>query len=198
MVSARWMVISSLMRRLAPRSIPVIAGGRTRHRGEWSSCESPGREDKTPSNEDASGCHAPVLGSMSATSGADCMLPSLGAWHPGSRAPRRSWPVVLIERKLQRGYTMTRLEIRTILAGIAVAWPSGRMRRADGPAKDPTPPVAKVFRAGAYASDVSPLKLPVLINGGFLQDTSDTVRDPLHARCLVLDDGTTRIGIAVV
>src|SRR5438128_889766 len=54
------------------------------------------------------------------------------------------------------------------------------------------------FRAGAYAIDVSPTKLPALVNGGFLEARSDKVQDPLHARCLVLDDGDTRLAIVVV
>ena len=67
----------------------------------------------------------------------------------------------------------------------------------------PIPPVqgataAKVFRAGAYAADISPAKLPVVINGMFLSRTADRVTDPIHARCLVLDDGETRLAIVVV
>lgn len=54
------------------------------------------------------------------------------------------------------------------------------------------------FRAGAHAIDVSPTSLPVLVNGGFLQVVADKVNDPPHARCLVLDDGTTRLAIVVV
>ena len=38
----------------------------------------------------------------------------------------------------------------------------------------------------------------VIVNGGFLQAKTDTVRDPLHARALVLDDGKTRLAIVVV
>ena len=55
-----------------------------------------------------------------------------------------------------------------------------------------------VFKAGAYAMNVNPTKLPVIVNGGFREKTSDTVFDPLHARCLVLDDGRERIAIVVV
>ncbi len=62
----------------------------------------------------------------------------------------------------------------------------------------PGAPARDVFRAGAHAIDVSPPRLPVLINGGFLQGKADQVRDPLHARCLVLDDGGTRLAIVVV
>ena len=42
-------------------------------------------------------------------------------------------------------------------------------------------PAAKVFRAGAYAADVSPAKLPVVVNGMFLARTADRVTDPIHA-----------------
>src|SRR5438067_5399848 len=56
----------------------------------------------------------------------------------------------------------------------------------------------KVFQAGAYAINVSPLKFPVIINGGMTERTADKITDPLHARCLVLDDGTTKVAIVVV
>ena len=55
-----------------------------------------------------------------------------------------------------------------------------------------------MFRAGAFAMDISPTEFPVLVNGGMYSRTADKVVDPLHARCLVLDDGTTRIAIVVV
>jgi hypothetical protein len=54
------------------------------------------------------------------------------------------------------------------------------------------------LRAGAVAVNVSPSRLPVLINGGFLESSANKVNDPLFARCLVLDDGTTRLAIVVV
>jgi len=57
---------------------------------------------------------------------------------------------------------------------------------------------SRQFRAGAFAVDITPTKLPVLVNGGFLPRTVDNVNDPLHARCLVLDDGTERIALVVV
>jgi hypothetical protein len=46
--------------------------------------------------------------------------------------------------------------------------------------------------------DVTPSRLPVLVNGNFLQAKADKVRDPLAARALVLDDGATRLAIVVV
>jgi len=57
---------------------------------------------------------------------------------------------------------------------------------------------AKVFRAGAHAIDITPPKLPALVNGGMTERRSSDVTDPLHARCLVLDDGANKLVIAVV
>jgi hypothetical protein len=60
------------------------------------------------------------------------------------------------------------------------------------------PAGAATLRAGAAAVDVSPPKLPVIVNGGFLEARSDRIHDRLHARALVLDDGATRLAIVVV
>ncbi len=54
------------------------------------------------------------------------------------------------------------------------------------------------FRAGAAAVDVTPTRLPARIAGGFLEGRATRVHDPLHARCIVLDDGHTRIAFAIV
>ena len=56
----------------------------------------------------------------------------------------------------------------------------------------------KLFRAGAFAIDITPKDFPVLVNGGMYSRTADKVVDRLHARCLVLDDGTTQVAIVVV
>src|ERR1041385_866923 len=56
----------------------------------------------------------------------------------------------------------------------------------------------KVFRAGAYAIDITPTNFPVIVNAMFTERTAARAQDPLHARCLVLDDGTNRIALAVV
>jgi len=53
------------------------------------------------------------------------------------------------------------------------------------------------FRAGASVVDISPRKLPVLVSGGFLARRSATLQDRLHARCLVLDDGATRVAVVI-
>ena len=54
------------------------------------------------------------------------------------------------------------------------------------------------FRAGAFAIDISPTKFPVIVNGYMTESTATTLLDPLHARCLVLDDGTEQLAIVVV
>lgn len=56
----------------------------------------------------------------------------------------------------------------------------------------------KIFRAGAFAQDVSPTKLPISSNGNMTDKLAESVHDPLHARALVLDDGQTRLAIVVV
>src|SRR5262245_33881666 len=55
----------------------------------------------------------------------------------------------------------------------------------------------KVFRAGAYAMDITPQKFPISVNGGMQDRQAEGATDRLHARCLVLDDGTTKLAIAV-
>src|SRR5215213_10144450 len=54
------------------------------------------------------------------------------------------------------------------------------------------------FRAGAAAVDVTPEKFPVVVNCGFLEAGGASARDKLHARALVLDDGTTRVAVVIV
>ena len=55
----------------------------------------------------------------------------------------------------------------------------------------------KLLRAGAYAIDITPENFPVSSNGGMQNKQASLAHDPLHARCLVLDNGNTRIAIAV-
>ncbi len=54
----------------------------------------------------------------------------------------------------------------------------------------------KQLRAGAATSNITP-PLGVSLNGGMADRTADTIHDELHARCLVLDDGPTRLAIVV-
>lgn len=57
---------------------------------------------------------------------------------------------------------------------------------------------SRVFRAGAFASDVTPTNFPVTVNGGFLATTATCASDRLHVRWLVLDDGTARVALGVL
>ncbi len=54
------------------------------------------------------------------------------------------------------------------------------------------------LQAGAAAVDISPQQLPALQNGGFLQRVTDRVADPLHARALVISDGSETVALVIV
>jgi neutral ceramidase len=57
---------------------------------------------------------------------------------------------------------------------------------------------AAVFKAGAFAQDITPEKFPISVNGNMTDVLAQGAADPLHARCLVLDDGKTTIAMVVV
>ncbi len=57
-------------------------------------------------------------------------------------------------------------------------------------------PEKTVFRAGASTSNITP-EIGEMIIGGFLPFPSTHVHDELHARCLVLDDGSTKLALVV-
>ena len=58
-------------------------------------------------------------------------------------------------------------------------------------------PPATGFRAGAATSNITPpLGSPIV--GGFLPIPSTNIHDELHARCLVLDDGQTKLALVVM
>jgi hypothetical protein len=57
---------------------------------------------------------------------------------------------------------------------------------------------ALAFRAGAARTDATPRAFPVRANCMMLERTADRARDPLHAKSIVLDDGSTRLSITVV
>jgi hypothetical protein len=57
-------------------------------------------------------------------------------------------------------------------------------------------PRDRVFRAGAATSNITPpLGQPIV--GGWSSPPATHIHDELHARCLVLDDGQTRLGFAI-
>jgi len=53
---------------------------------------------------------------------------------------------------------------------------------------------AKVFRAGAATSNITP-KIGTSINGNMKDITVKQIHDETHVRCIVLDDGQTRLAI---
>ncbi|NQV25655.1 MAG: neutral/alkaline non-lysosomal ceramidase N-terminal domain-containing protein [Rhodopirellula sp.] len=53
------------------------------------------------------------------------------------------------------------------------------------------------LRGGAAALDITPLRLPVSMTGGFQDRLAMQAHDRLHARCVVLSDGETRIAIVI-
>ena len=54
------------------------------------------------------------------------------------------------------------------------------------------------LRAGAAAVDITPKQFPLNMPGGFSANMAESAHDPLHARALVLDDGTTTLAMVVV
>jgi neutral ceramidase len=66
------------------------------------------------------------------------------------------------------------------------------------PAPQPAsaPGGARRFRAGAATSNITP-KLGISVNGYFNDRKAAHIHDELHARCLVLDDGSNRLAFAV-
>lgn len=54
----------------------------------------------------------------------------------------------------------------------------------------------KVFRAGAATSNITP-PLGELIVGGWKPIPATHIHDELHARCLILDDGETKVGFVI-
>jgi hypothetical protein len=93
--------------------------------------------------------------------------------------------------------------MRRILVPFLVSWCAGlpclvsfstARAQGDEPARTANP----LFRAGASAIEFAPRNFPVLVNGGFLPARATKLNDPIQAKCVVLDDGATRLAIVVV
>ncbi|MDZ4853173.1 MAG: neutral/alkaline non-lysosomal ceramidase N-terminal domain-containing protein [Pirellulaceae bacterium] len=56
----------------------------------------------------------------------------------------------------------------------------------------------RMLRVGASAIDITPREFPIGMPGGFDAKFAKRAHDPLHARALVLDDGTTTLAMVVV
>ncbi|MCZ6672951.1 MAG: hypothetical protein O7C75_08425, partial [Verrucomicrobia bacterium] len=54
----------------------------------------------------------------------------------------------------------------------------------------------KILRAGSFAIDITPKNFPVESAGSMTPRVAISAHDPLYARCLVLDNGDTRIAFA--
>lgn len=54
------------------------------------------------------------------------------------------------------------------------------------------------LRVGATVTDITPVELPVLVNGGMVSRSISEVNTRLNARTIVIDDGKERIAISVV
>ncbi|MFQ5731230.1 MAG: hypothetical protein ACE5KM_04650 [Planctomycetaceae bacterium] len=65
------------------------------------------------------------------------------------------------------------------------------------PVSDSVTAGEKVLRAGAFAIDITPTKFPVSSNGSMRERKATGANDPLHARCLVLDNGRASVAIVV-
>lgn len=59
-------------------------------------------------------------------------------------------------------------------------------------------PLRAEFKAGAAVIDVTPAKLPVLVNGGMFSRSVDIVKTRVSARAVVLADARTQLAIVVV
>ena len=58
--------------------------------------------------------------------------------------------------------------------------------------------VHAALQAGAAVVDVTPVKLPVLLNGGMFSRQSEVVNTRVNARAVALSDGTNRVALVVV
>ena len=59
-------------------------------------------------------------------------------------------------------------------------------------------PARAEFKAGAAVVDITPTKLPVLINGGMLSRSIDKIKNRIHARAVALADDKIQVAIVVV
>lgn len=57
---------------------------------------------------------------------------------------------------------------------------------------------ADAFRAGAFAQDISPEHFPAPVNGNMKGAFTESIHDPMHARCLALNDGKTELIFCVM
>ena len=88
------------------------------------------------------------------------------------------------------------MRFATVALLLAVMAPPALLIAAGQRPAGPPDNASTTFRAGAATSTITP-PLGSSLNGGFQDRKAAHVHDDLHARCLVLDDGTTRLAFAV-
>lgn len=93
--------------------------------------------------------------------------------------------------------TLIRSHVSLVTLGFASLLISASSMFAQPATKGPAPSGARVFKAGASTSNITPF-LGEGIVGGWSAPPAKDIHDELHARCLVLDDGTTKLGFVVV
>jgi hypothetical protein len=86
------------------------------------------------------------------------------------------------------------LGVLTFLGLLALGLTGGRQPAAGQAAQDAA--ATRPLRAGAATSNITP-RLGRAIVGGWNQPRASHIHDELHARCLVLDDGATRLAFVV-
>lgn len=60
-----------------------------------------------------------------------------------------------------------------------------------------TTPLSAEFKAGAVVIDITPKKMPVLVNGGMLSRYIEKINTRVHARAIVATDGKSEIALVV-
>jgi len=90
---------------------------------------------------------------------------------------------------------MSRSSLPASVLRIVVALWLGFVWAGTSHAAEPAPKGKPALRAGAAVVDITPAKLPVSMVGSFAERQATSVHDPLNVRCLVLDDGTTRLAL---
>lgn len=94
-------------------------------------------------------------------------------------------------RPSRRSLIVHTLRTHTASVLVLLVWVGAALNSAAAQAPE------RVFRAGAATSNITPpLGSPIV--GGFNPFPATHVHDELHVRCLVLDDGATKLGFAVV
>src|SRR4051812_31251528 len=98
---------------------------------------------------------------------------------------------MVLSARVRQARSVTVSSFCLTLAILGLAGPSpGQTRTAERVAGKP------LFRAGAFASNITPpLGEPIV--GNFDTPAATHIHDELHARCLVLDDGKTRLAFAI-